>query len=247
MSSAVNPPEAEGWTATLSTKHLSTKERLALPLIVADDVKKSCTNRYCIMRCFCAVELKLLNQIRDPEVLYDRLREYWINLGLIAALIGTMFYSSFAAPPKCDATRFDDCNFQMIGVLGFCQYFAIGCGMSSSIAATLNYQYLNTIPKSMTRDWAIQMLWVLPMPMMWLIGCLGFGVLSVVLLSYILYGALMGFIALMLVSGTIVTVWVILMYLHCKTKNYIHHVVEMPEPDPRKAEGASVEIAGDVL
>ena len=54
------------------------------------------------MRIICAVELKLLNQVSDPEELYDRMCAYWMNVGVVGALLGSTTYGSFAGPPECN-------------------------------------------------------------------------------------------------------------------------------------------------
>ena len=45
------------------------------------------------MRIICAVELKLLNQVSDPEELYDRMCAYWMNIGVVGALLGAVLWA----------------------------------------------------------------------------------------------------------------------------------------------------------
>ena len=198
--------------------------------LIASDVNESCTQKWCIMRMICAVEMKMLNQISDPEDLYERLQNYWVNVGIVGALIGSMTYSTFAAPPACDDDIFKGCNFTLLGFLGFAQLMATGAGLCAAIAATVNYQYLNTVPKSMARAWTIQMLWLLPFPTIALLVCLFWTLFSVCIFTFILYGPYVGVLGIIGGGGGGVVLLAVILYLHCKTKNFSDHAEHAKSP-----------------
>ena len=198
--------------------------------LVASDVNESCTQKWCIMRMICAVEMKMLNQISDPEDLYERLQNYWVNVGIVGALIGSMTYSTFAAPPACDDDIFKGCNFTLVGFLGFAQLMATGAGLCAAIAATVNYQYLNTVPKSMARAWTIQMLWLLPFPTIMLLLCLFWTNVAVCIFTFILYGPYVGVSGILGGGGGAMSLLAVIFYLHYKTKNFSDHAEHANSP-----------------
>ena len=198
--------------------------------LIASDVNESCTQKWCFTRMLCAVEIKMLNQISDSEELYERLQNYWVNVGIVGALIGSMTYSTFAAPPACDDEIFKGCNFQLLGFIGFAQLMATGAGLCAAIAATVNYQYLNTVPKSMARAWTIQMLWLLPFSTIALLCCLFWTLASVSIFTFILYGPYVGLLGILGLGGGTVILVAVILYLHCKTNNFSDHAEHAKSP-----------------
>ena len=72
-------------------------------------------------------------------------------------------------------------------------------------------------------DCTPQMLWLLPLPTLFMIACIWWTYFSCVILAYVLYGVYVGTLAVIGVGGTAIMLICVIGFLHLKTKDFSEH------------------------
>ena len=99
-----------------------------------EDILKHSWASWCIIRLFCSNEVRLLRVVKDPVMLHERLMGYWSLIGVLGAIVGTLAFGVFSAPPKFNGEKHKITAEWFMGA-----FLAMGfvCGLAATVRSNV--------------------------------------------------------------------------------------------------------------
>eukprot|EP00808_Paulinella_micropora_P000777 g14364.t1 len=114
-------------------------------------------------------ELTTIGQYINTEVIKEKLITELTTIGVVAALLAAMLYGEWGSPPECmEVVETWYCNDTMKKIFAVSYGVAIAMQLGAVLISMAYLSLFNGIPVEMTKQLFCYLLWVLPVPFIYL-------------------------------------------------------------------------------